>query len=85
MEVIDTNSGTSFLFSCGHWLSREAAELKGPGGSNLLEHDVVQLERVDGSKDDIRVSICLEQRVISSTPVLYRLQFVLVTSCARRE
>ena len=78
MEVIDTNSGVSHLFVCGRWLSRGAAEHREPDGSNLDENEGVKLERVDGSESDIRVSICIQQPSISSTPVLYRLQFVHV-------
>jgi len=75
VEVIDTKNGVSYLFACGQWLSRDAAgHNTGLDGSSFAENDGVQLERVDGSQSDVRVSICIEQPVISSTPVVYRLR-----------
>ena len=75
VEVIDTKNGSSYLFVCGQWLSRDAAgHNKGLDGSSMAKIDVLQLERVDGSDTDVRVSICIEQPIVSSTPAVYRLR-----------
>jgi hypothetical protein len=77
VEVIDTKNGSSYLFVCGQWLSRDAAgHNKGLDGSSMANNDGVQLERVDGSDTDVRVSFFLHHaRVQSTDSVLYRLQF----------
>ena len=75
VEVVDTQNGVSFLFSCGKWLSREAAERKelDGNGSCLTDIEGVHLERVGASESDVRVWLLMEQPVVSLTPVLYRL------------
>ena len=78
MEVIDTKNGVSYLFACGQWLSRDAAEHNtGLDGSSYSENAVVQLERVDVSETDVRVCMCLHHaRIQSAREVLYRLLFL---------
>ena len=78
VEVIDTKNGVSYLFVCGQWLSRDAAEHNtGLDGSSFSENAVVQLERVDVSETDVRVCMCLHHaRIQSAREVLYRLHFL---------
>jgi hypothetical protein len=80
VEVVNTQNGVSFLFACGKWLSREAAERKGPDGNSLAETDGVLLERAGEAESDVRVSTvlpCLTNQ--QKARVLYRYSLVFVS------
>ena len=84
VEVVDTQNGVSFLFSCGKWLSREAAERKelDGNGSCLTDIEGVHLERVCGisrSDFDFRVVINISRSSMQcNSQVLYRFCFALM-------
>jgi hypothetical protein len=84
VEVSNTQSGVSYLFTCDKWLSLEAAERNGPDANfPLVKNEGVKLERFGESQTDVRVFTVLPcSRIQLNTPVLYRFFVFFFLKCS---